>query len=135
MVEFLGSLYENLNKSAGTLGYNNDKDKVVAIQTIIDVAMKQISPIAIYPETLGQYAEGYILNNAETFKKYTALAENSEIMVEAKAEYTSKHNVLEEDQKYPINDLGGIINEDPNIPVAPPVDTANNIANPERNLN
>ena len=134
MVEFLGSLYENLNKSVGVLGYNNDKDKVVAIQTIIDVTMKKISPIAIYPETLGQYAEGYILNNAERFKKYTDLAENSEIMVEAKAEYTSKHNVLDEDQKSLINDLGGIINDDPNVPVVPPVEKVTNISNPEKSL-
>ena len=63
------------------LGYYQLKDRVLAAQNMADVIMKEHSPVSLAKESLGTYAEGYILKNPDIIME--GLAQDSGLAQES----------------------------------------------------
>lgn len=84
MLYFVESMFEKAFPMPVTLGYSEDKDIIVAAQVITDAVLKKLSPVALNPEELGVFANGYVVNNPNAYVNITGIAETDTPMIEAK---------------------------------------------------
>lgn len=117
MKELVGTMFDQVNNMIGMLGYSEPQDALVATQLLLDVLLKKISPVAVDPE-LAKYAEGYVLNNAKSFAKYTNYAKDSKEMVDAMNEYNKKASKGEKENEQSVNNQvnnAQVNNEQPSV--------------------
>jgi hypothetical protein len=84
MLYFVESMFEKAFPMPVTLGYSEDKDIIVAAQVITDAVLKKLSPVALNPDELGVFANGYVVNNPNAYVNITGIAETDTPMIDAK---------------------------------------------------
>ena len=89
MLYVVEKMYDKVFPMPITLGYLTEKDQIVAAQVITDAVLKKLSPVALNPESLGQFANGYVVNNANAYNGITGLRADDSEMLEAKEAYNS----------------------------------------------
>ena len=87
MPEIAEGMFQKAYSMVGTLGYETEKEQVLAAQAIADVMLKKLSPVALDTEKLGDFANGYVCKNSEKCSELTGLEENDPALADVKAVY------------------------------------------------
>ena len=87
MKKVVGGVFEKAYDLVSTIGYVDTKEQIASAQIITDVVLKKLSPVAFDPKLLEQFANGYVINNADEYNKITDLYANDQEMIEAKQRY------------------------------------------------
>ena len=98
MPEIAEGMFQKAYSMVGTLGYETEKEQVLAAQAIADVTLKKLSPVALDREKLGDFANGYVCKNSEKCSELTGLEENDPALADVKAVYevSNEQNVRQE---------------------------------------
>jgi hypothetical protein len=105
-------MFEKAFPTPSTLGYVNDeKQQLLVSQIIVDALLKKVSPVALNP-ALAQFANGYVLNNANEYSGITGFYAHDDVMIQAKEEYNAM-NV----ERVNISEVSG-----DNAPIVQPVE-------------
>lgn len=92
MLYFVEDLFEKAFPMPSTLGYSEDKDMILAAQVITDAVLKKLSPVALNPDELGVFANGYVVNNPNAYVNITGIAETDTPMIEAKNAFNAMNS-------------------------------------------
>jgi hypothetical protein len=135
MEELVGTMFDQVNSMIGMLGYSEPQDALVASQLLLDVVLKKMSPVAVDPE-LAKYAQGYVLNNANKFTKYTSYEMGDKVMVAATEAFNkmtskdeNKNEVVDENANNKIEDKQ--VNKEEPAVNQQPASTAPDLKDPE----
>ena len=135
MKELVGIMFDQVNNMIGMLGYGEAQDALVASQLLLDVVLKKMSPVAVDPE-LAKYAQGYVLNNANKFTKYTSYEMGDTVMVAATEAFNKmtskdekKNEVVDENANNKIEDKE--VNKEEPVVNQQPASTAPDLKDPE----
>lgn len=112
MPSMVEKMFEKAFPTPSTLGYVNDeKQQLLVSQIIVDALLKKVSPVALNP-ALAQFANGYVLNNANEYSGITGFYAHDDVMIQAKEAYNAM-NV----ERVNISEVSG-----DNAPIVQPVE-------------
>lgn len=89
MLYVVEKMYDKVFPMSVTLGYTDEKDQILAAQVITDAVLKKLSPVALDPEKLGQFADGYVVNNANAYSNITGFRADDPAMTEARQAFNA----------------------------------------------
>ncbi len=92
MPETAEGMFQKAYSMVGTLGYETEKEQILAAQALTDVMMKNLSPVALDTEKLGEFANGYVCKNSDKCSELTGVEENAPTLADVKAVYEVSNN-------------------------------------------